>query len=394
MQNIRLVQMLTLFSLLFSGAVYSADLSVDAADGSKPANYANEDSWLCLPGRVGDACDVDLSATIVQADGKTRLEHFVAANDPAFDCFYVYPTVSMDQSENSDMLANDEERRVIESQFARFKSVCKTYAPMYRQVTLKALRSRIEKGLTSAGNGQLAYRDVEAAFDYYLKHFNQGRPFVLVGHSQGSRMLTILLQQRFDRNPELKKQLISALLIGAPVQMDIDGDKGSSFASIPPCSAAEQSGCVVAYASFRSDAPPPENSLFGKPNQQGVPALCVNPAAPGSDRKVVLDAYLGAGGAGQASLPPEPWAKGVEIDTPFVNVPGLLSAACQKDEHGSYLAVQVNGNPNDSRVDDIVGDVVVAGQRRQEWGLHLIDVSIAQGDLIGLVQKQAEAWAR
>ncbi|WP_439135823.1 DUF3089 domain-containing protein [Pseudomaricurvus sp.] len=396
MRNIRLIKTATqtasVFGLLFSAAVFSADTPVETVNDLKAADYSKDESWLCLPERESDACNADLSATIVNADGSTEREDFVAATDPAFDCFYVYPTVSLDKSDNSDMTANDEEHRVIESQFARFKSVCKTYAPMYRQVTLMALRARVEKGLTSVGNGQLAYQDVEKAFDYYLEHFNKGRPFVLVGHSQGSRMLTILLQKRFERDPQLKKQMISALLIGAPVQMDIDGDKGGSFASIPQCDSADQTGCVVAYASFRSDAPPPENSLFGKPNHQGVPAVCVNPAAPGSDQTTVLDAYLGVDGAGQASLPAEPWAKGVDVKTDFVKVPGLLSASCVNDEHGSYLAVQVNGNPDDPRVDDMVGDVVVGGQRLKGWGLHLVDISIAQGDLIKLVQTQAEAW--
>ena len=353
-------------------------------------DYSKQNNWLCLPGH-DDACAVDLSATVVRENGSTVREEFTAAKNPTFDCFYVYPTVSMDKSENSDMLANDEERKVIASQFARFQSVCKTYAPLYRQVTLGALRDRIEKG-NMAGDGALAYGDVEKAFDYYLKKFNKGRPFVLIGHSQGSRMLSALLKRRFDNTP-LKEKLISALLIGAPVQVKGDSDRGGSFENIPICRSVNQTACVVAYASFRSDVPPPAKSLFGKPTGLGLKAACVNPAAPGSEQPVVLNAYLGTDGVGQSSKPPQPWAKGLKkINTPFVKVPGLLSASCKNDSNGSYLSVVVNTKTDDPRVDDIVGDVQIGEMQLKEWGLHLVDISIAQGDLISLVQKQAAAW--
>ena len=94
--------------------------------------------WLCRPARA-DACAVDLTTTVVTADGSARTEAF--DNDPsaAIDCFYVYPTVSTDQAENSDMTPDEAELRVIEQQFARFRSVCSTYAPFYRQITLRGL---------------------------------------------------------------------------------------------------------------------------------------------------------------------------------------------------------------------------------------------------------------
>ena len=79
---------------------------VPAADYSKP------DNWLCLPGRA-DACRVDQSATIVSASGSTRLEEFdLPRKDPAIDCFYVYPTVSNDPGDLSDLIPGPEERSV------------------------------------------------------------------------------------------------------------------------------------------------------------------------------------------------------------------------------------------------------------------------------------------
>ena len=54
----------------------------------------------------------------------------VAAN-PSADCFYVYPTISRDPTDNSDLVPGIEEQAVAAVQLARFASVCKTYAPIY-----------------------------------------------------------------------------------------------------------------------------------------------------------------------------------------------------------------------------------------------------------------------
>jgi len=101
-------------------------------------DYSAPQTWLCRPGRQ-DACAVDLSTTIVAADGKLTRENFSANPEAPIDCFYVYPTVSNDLTPNSDMSAGPEELSVIRQQFARFASQCRLYAPLYRQVTLTAL---------------------------------------------------------------------------------------------------------------------------------------------------------------------------------------------------------------------------------------------------------------
>jgi hypothetical protein len=107
-----------------------------ATAAPQPQNdYSKPESWLCRPGRK-DACAVDLTTTVVPADGKLRREGFTPNPQAPIDCFYVYPTVSMDETPNSDMSAGPEEYNVILQQFARFASQCRVYAPLYRQVTL------------------------------------------------------------------------------------------------------------------------------------------------------------------------------------------------------------------------------------------------------------------
>jgi len=170
-------------------------------------------------------------------------------------------------------------------------------------------------------------------------------------------------------------------------------DVGGAFKQIPVCRSASQTGCVIAYGSFRSTVPPPANSRFGRVSQEGMVAVCANPAALGGGSGA-LHSYLGSAGRGNgSSVEPRPWVTPPKpINTPFVSVPGLLTAECVSNEKGSYLEVTVHGDPADPRTDDIVGDVVVGGQVQADWGLHLIDVNLAMGNLIEVVRRQSKAY--
>src|SRR5437879_6044123 len=353
-------------------------------------DYSKSESWLCRPGRQ-DACAVDLTTTIVAANGKLTREKWAANPKAPIDCFYVYPTVSNDQTPNSDMVAGPEELNVIRSQFARFGSQCRVYAPLYRQVTLTALRAFLAGRLT-ATQLALGYNDVVNAWNYYLEHDNQGRGVVLIGHSQGSLVLTQLIKNEIDGKP-LQSRIISALLLGTSLPVPRGKDVGGAFQHLPLCHSAKQTGCVITYASFRSNAPPPENSLFGRVPGENMVAACVNPAALGGGGGA-LHAYLSSGSnIVSSAAEPRPWVTPPQpINTPFVSVPGLLTAECVSNEKGSYLAVTVHGNPEDPRTDDIVGDVVVNGQVQANWGLHLIDVNLAIGNLVDIVGQQSKAY--
>lgn len=355
-----------------------------------PNDYAKPDSWLCLPGRQ-DACATDQTTTIVEADGKTSVETFKAAAAPAYDCFYVYPTVSTDSGGNSDMVIDEAERRVVDQQLARFASKCRVFAPMYRQVTLAALRA-VMLGRPSPGDADLAYGDVRDAWRWYLANENMGRGVVLIGHSQGSRILLNLLKNEIDGQPA-QQRMISALVLGMNTPVDASGKYGS----IPLCAKADEAGCLVTYVSFRATSPPPANSRFGKTDAEGRRAGCVNPAAllagKDSSQEATLHAYLSSKGFGAvAGQAPKPFAKDLTVSTPFVSLPGLLSARCVSDGDFTYLSVKVNADPADPRADDIGGDIAVAGVVLKDWGLHLIDVNLAMGDLVALVDRQAAAY--
>ena len=376
----------------------SAALLVGLCGGTVSAQPANNDysadaSWLCRPGRQ-DACASDLTTTVVAADGALTREAWNTDPAAAIDCFYVYPTVSTDPTPNSDMIADAPEKGVVRSQFARFGSRCRTYAPMYRQITLTALRAGIA-GKPMAVDRALAYNDVADAWNYYLTHDNKGRGVVLVGHSQGSGILTQLIRREIDGKP-IQSRIVSALLLGTSLPVPSGKDVGGAFQHLPLCRSAQQTGCVITYASFRSSVPPPADSRFGRVQGENMVSACTNPAALGGGSGE-LHAYLASAGrsiTGSAAEPP-PWVIPEKpIDTPFVSVPGLLTAQCVSNDKGSYLEVTVHGDPSDPRTDDIAGDVVTNGQVQANWGLHLIDVNLAMGNLLDIVRQQSQAYPR
>ena len=376
--------------LVVAAAFVASDIA--AAQPARPNNdYSDGKTWLCRPGRH-DACDVDQATTIVSADGTLKREEWKADANAPIDCFYVYPTVSLDPGGNSDMTPGPEETNVVRVQFARFASVCRPYAPLYRSATLTALRSAATANPIAADR-VLAYNDVRDAWNYYLEHDNAGRGVVLIGHSQGSGVLTQVIRNEIDGKP-VQSRIVSALLLGTTLPVPVGKDVGGAFQHVPLCHAATQTGCTIAYASFRSTVPPPENSRFGRVSNKEQQAACVNPAALGGGSGE-LHAYLSAGGPSisGSSAAPRAWVTPAKtIDTPFVSVPGLLTAQCVMNEKGSYLEVTIHGNPADSRTDDIVGDVLTNGQVNASWGLHLIDVHLAMGNLIDIVRQQGKAY--
>jgi hypothetical protein len=381
-----------------SGLAAQSAPSQPAAGPASPAadernDYGNSTHWLCRPGKSGDACAIDLTTSVIAPDGTITQETFKARPDAPIDCFYVYPTVSTDKSPMSDMTVDPAEQNVIRQQFARFASQCRTFAPMYRQVSLAGLRAAM------AGGGRLSldqgpgYRDVVDAWNHYLANDNDGRGVVLIGHSQGAMVLTRLIAEEIDGKP-VQSRLVSAILMGTSVPVAKGKDVGGAFKSIPLCRAADQTGCVITFATFRSTLPPPANTLFGRVAGEGVEAGCTNPAALAGGSGA-LKAYLTGRGSSIASATSQPYqwvTAGPSIETPFVSVPGLLSAECTSNEHANYLKITVHGDANDPRADDIPGDLVAMGKPQANWGLHLIDVNLTMGNLLDVVSRQSKAY--
>ncbi|MGD0248989.1 MAG: DUF3089 domain-containing protein [Candidatus Limnocylindrales bacterium] len=356
------------------------------ASPSDAASLAPDDTvWLCKPGLAGNPCESSLDATVVEAGGASSVEPAAPAANPPIDCFYVYPTVSRQTTVNADLTIEEEERGVAIAQAARFSQVCHVYAPMYRQLTLAALARPSQITLASA---LVAYGDVYAAFRNYMARYNHGRPIVFIGHSQGAIMLIALLRSEVDTKPEVRRLLVSALLLGGNVTVPVGKSVGGDFASIPACSSATEIGCVVAYSSF--DRTPAANAAFGRADSSlslftrtsTVPlaVLCVNPAAPGGTGNLepyfptaALDLFLG-------SAAPTP-----AVFTPFMTYPNLYSAHCATVGGATWLQVDRIGGASDRRPS-------VAPVASATSGLHILDVNIALGNLVDLVRSQAAAF--
>ncbi|MBW1907493.1 MAG: DUF3089 domain-containing protein [Deltaproteobacteria bacterium] len=346
--------------------------------GGTPADngpYASKDLWLCRPDIENDHCDTaDLSTTEIQPDGTMVTLAEVAPNpDAEVDCFYVYHTVDWrPEAGNTETLIPhpDDVVKALERNGAHYRGVCRMFAPLYRQMTLGTY-GQFLVGLQETEFFQKAYGDVAEAFEYYMRRFNAGRGLVLIGHSQGSGMLTKLLQDKFDDDEALRTQLVSALLIGGGVEVP-EGDRaGGSFMNIPLCAAAGETGCAITFRAIAAGEPPPTLLIF--PPAQ---LACVNPAS--------FDGGTGTLAALIYSRSYDhviPFPDGV--DTEWVRYPQIYESRCSGGE----------GFRNVLEVDCASGhtcDVPMTPQELQEslqenWGLgpslHLGEYFIANTDL-------------
>ncbi|MFZ9668937.1 MAG: DUF3089 domain-containing protein [Solirubrobacterales bacterium] len=343
-----------------------------------PANAATV--WLCKPGLESNPCAVSMADTALYADGKSKVESPRRPKSPPIDCFYVYPTVSNQQTGNSNLKKDPEQISVAQDQASRFSAKCKVYAPMYRQLT-KAGSMLQTSPPTTTPDPELAYRDVRSAWMEYLRKFNRGRGVILLGSSQGAKNLTRLVQEEIDEDSRVRRKLVSAMIIGAAVLVPEGSDVGGSFERVPACRRVTQTGCVIAYNTYPST--PPLNAFFGITLEPGMRVLCVNPngLAPGTSGPALPYvptarlAYL---------LPPA----GFSVPrTRWVSLPDMYSTQCLSNATHTWLQANDVGPAGDSRP----GFGQALGPR---YGFHQVDITLNLGSLVRLAGSQATAWKK
>ena len=372
--------------------------------GALSAQYTPLSRWICHPDLPDseDACATGLDTLSVAASGEATMLPSQRAADPGFDCFYAYPTASLDPGENADLFPGPQEIQVTQVQFARYGEHCRTFAPVYRQRTLTSLAAAVAAGLLidlqgSAEALELAYSDVREAFLHYLADQNDGRGVLLVGHSQGASLLRRLIAEEIENDPLLHDRLVGAHLMGTSVAVPIGDDVGGSFARVPACGSARQTGCVISYASYREGDPQLDEPLFGTTLSPLTEALCVNPAALSGGRAALdvrfprrqpaaFETLLIPRGSGG---PYQDITTNLLLSDPYFTVPGQISGQCVTDDNGTrYLEVRVTPEPDGPRANDYPGEFLGG----IGWGLHLIDVSLTQGDLVRVAGEQGDAW--
>jgi hypothetical protein len=321
-----------------------------------------------------------MTSTQVLASGaRSRHEYQPSAMASKFDCLYVYPTVSLEPQANSNLTVQKTEIATAFTQASRFSQVCQVWAPMYEQVTWQGLNHPASQAAAVASDLH-AYESIRAGLEDYFLRYNNGRPFVVIGHSQGAAMLILLLSHLVDNDPTLRNRLVLALILGGNVEVPDGALSGASFTHIPVCTSTGEAGCVIAYSTFPSQ--PPATSVVGRPGQgvslqsdqletKGVQVVCVNPAAIGG---------------GSADLDPFFPSEGLAA-TPWVEYPGLYRAQCEHADGATWLQVTKATGSSDRRP-------VVTEQLGPNWGYHVDDVNLALGNLVPDVAAAEASWWR
>lgn len=368
-----------------TGAVDETTASEGSSGDVPLEGYDDPALWLCHADKAAadDHCrSSDLSATEVLPDGTTQLVEHVVAEDPPYDCFYVYPTVDIrfrpGQTEDFDDIS--EELDPLLNQAARFSAQCRVFAPLYHQVTFGTFGSPQAPELLDA-----AYQDVAAAFESYRQHHLGDRPFVIMGHSQGTYMTTRLLQEVIEPDEALRSRLVVALMIGGSVSVPDGEDRGGTFESLPLCTSAEQVGCVIAFRTYAAELPPLSGSQGA--DGPGRHVACTDPAALlGHD--ALAGSFLPAFSNQPLVFPLIDY--GMPIDTPFVLYRDLYATECLTDVDGhQYLALTVEPGPGDVRENPV--DFALPLLNPALLGLHVFDYDFPLDELMELVAIKAAA---
>ena len=264
-----------LFGAQMMRAALVPSVAFEALPGVPSGRYADAKMWIARPDKPGNP------ARWTPAGRQS-------ATDPQAALFFLHPTSYLDRSRWNapldDAPANDRAALFLRGQASAFNESAAIWAPRYRQVTFGAF-------LTTQAEAQraldLAYGDVVAAFDEFLREVGPDRPIILAGHSQGALHLTRLLQERVAGQP-LARRIVAAYVIGWPISRTAD----LPALGLPECARADQSGCILSWQSFAEPADPSliletfDNSagLTGAA-RRGTAMVCTNPitGTPGAD---------------------------------------------------------------------------------------------------------------
>jgi pimeloyl-ACP methyl ester carboxylesterase len=189
-------------------------------DNIEPADYRDPGNWLAAPSGANSGVDV----------------------------FFLYPTswraapgqYPIAAIDNADM--RQWAAYYLKTRASAFESAGNIYAPYYRQLDAAFVIAQDVDISVSYFTG-VPLADVTAAFDYYIKNYNKGKPFILAGHSQGSFVLAALLSTYLKDNPDVYGRMIAAYLIGMPVP----GEFYLAFPHLKPAQGADDLGVIISY---------------------------------------------------------------------------------------------------------------------------------------------------
>ncbi|MEO6820156.1 MAG: DUF3089 domain-containing protein [Ginsengibacter sp.] len=241
---------------------------------NEPVDYKNLNNWAAHPLKKDPSDQIPSNAPDQRIDSLA-------------DVFFIYPTTYTDDKMAMGWNANIDDKALnkktdnsaILYQASVFNRYCRVYAPRYRQANIAAFYSDDKQSSKEALDR--AYKDVKAAFQYYLKYENHGRPIIIASHSQGTLHAGRLLREFFENKP-LEKQLVAAYIIGLPVFTDY-------FTAIKPCKDSSATGCFVTWRTFE------EGYIAPFVQEETRKAIVINPLTWSTDT-TMAPATLNKGG--------------------------------------------------------------------------------------------------
>ncbi|MBC8048480.1 MAG: DUF3089 domain-containing protein [Fimbriimonadaceae bacterium] len=309
MQSPRILFFFFVAGILFSCSA-TKPVTVTYSDKTSPTapDYSNSFYWSALPDKKDSADHVPSKSPVILIDGQETAKA---------DVFFIYPTQFYSETEwNADLndikLNKQIDTRAIKNQATVFNGSCKIYAPRYRQASYNTYFSLTNPDADKAF--ALAYSDIKNAFQYYLDNYNDGRPIIIAGHSQGTKMAQWILRDFFDGNP-LHDKLIVAYLIGTPVY-------NNEFKTILPCDSANQTGCFISWRTYLEGNEPKVDDM----NKENI--IVMNPLT--FSREISLaDQKLNSGGLNRDSetIIPEMCNAQIHDDILWVSKPDVPGKA-------------------------------------------------------------------
>ena len=251
--------------LLFSFNAFSQRyIAFDEKTAPAAPDYADKANWSALPFRK-DAADVI-----------PKSETWVNDSLKEVDVFYVHPTLyRKGKTWNADVknrkLNNKVDQKPVHFQASAFNASCRVYAPRYRQAIIDVFYEEKSTPEDSRKALDLAYQDVRKAFEFYLLNYNNGRPFIIAGHSQGSLHARRLLQEFIDTT-KLRQRMIAAYIVGMAVHENM-------YKNLRICESADATNCFVGWISYKEGHLPTSKFFAG--------SQCVNPVTWTTDTAFV-----------------------------------------------------------------------------------------------------------
>ncbi len=281
-----------------------------AGDTIEPSDYSNSANWYCIGGTQVAAPETATTTFALETSSDTT------EVDTGVDIFFIYPTIWTRTPGNAYVCEIDDATMlarvpfIYKAQASAFKDVGKLYMPYYRQLDAAWA---VEQGLANSEKyfEGIPYTDVEAAFEYYLEHYNNGRPFILAGHSQGSAMTKALVKNYMAEHPEVYKRMIAAYVIGYYVsEEDLATHPHMKFAT-----GADDTGVICSWNTEAPEAqivPDGINTLL----VPGQHAISINPISwTRTETPAGKEENIGARPCNQAAQ-----------SVPEVSTPGLFDA--------------------------------------------------------------------